>query len=561
MCGRRIFINAKIVDVITGSLYRGWFSVVKEQFEYVEEGSYFGSLSGNIVDLTGQYVVPGLIDAHMHIESSLMTPRSFGAAALQQGTCAVLQDPHEMANVFGPRGVKFMIDNSVNQPLRIYTAIPSCVPPTRNNLETSNAEITAEDVADLSMLKNVKALGEVMDYKSVLADNEEIMQIISAALSAGLSIEGHCPTLTGRDLSKYIARGIRSDHTLTNPIKMREQLRKGMYVMLQSKSLSEENVAFVMGLQDRSRILLVTDDSSPVVLMEEGHLNRIVNLAISNGWEPVDAIAAATIRPAMYMGIRDMGSISPGKWACFFTTRSIEKLEHMHVFIGGIAFSPSMTTSTEGEKEFTHSLRIQRLSKANFRMINDKTTARLQVNVITVNSRNTVTDLDKEIISFTDGYPDIKNEDLVEIAVFRRKSPQPEGSKGLVRGLGIQQGAFATSFAHDSHNLLIIGKDPTAMAKAGNAVLKIGGGMVAIDGPHEVLLELPIGGLISDASPGEIAVKQKRLETLLVSMGLKHRYPLTILTVLSLTVSPYYKMSDLGLVGTESSRIIPIIAR
>ncbi len=559
MGDRQIFINARIVDVITGSLYNGWFSVAQGHFEYVEEGTYSGGLSGDLVNLTGQIVVPGLIDAHMHIESSLMTPRSFAIAALQQGTCAVLQDPHEMANVFGVGGIKFMITNSNSQPLRIYTAIPSCVPPTRNYLETGNATITAGDVAKLSKLKGIKALGEVMDYKSVLADNEEIMQIITAARDAGLSVEGHCPTLTGQDLSKYIACGIRSDHTLTNPGKMHEQLRKGMYVMLQSKSLSKENVAFVMGLKDRSRILLVTDDSSPAALVEIGHLNRVVNLAISNGWDPVDAIAAATIRPAMYLGIHDMGSISPGKWACFFTIRDIGKLKPLHTFVGGTPFSSQMVSKTEGKDKFINPLRIRQLTEADFRMIKEKQAVKLRVNVIVVNSQNTVTDLCRETVLFKDGYPDIKNEDLLQIAVFRRRELQPIGSVGLLKGLGIQGGAFATSFAHDSHNLLIIGKDPFSIAKAGNAVLQVGGGMAATDGFREVLLKLPIGGLISDESPSKVVDKQRELEALLLSMGITHKHPLTILTVLSLTVSPYYKMSDLGIVDTENARIIQTV--
>ncbi len=559
---RRIFKNAKIVDVITGSVYQGWFSVVDGRFEYVEEGSLSDDdLVGEILDLSDQYVLPGLIDTHMHIESSLVTPRSFAAAAIACGTCAVLQDPHEMANVFGAEGVKFMVENANEQPLKIYTAIPSCVPPTRKHLETGNAVITAKEVAGLSTLKNVKALGEVMDYQSVLAENAEIIQILTTAKRVGLSIEGHCPTLKDRELSKYIAYGIRSDHTLTNPTKMHEQLRKGMYVMLQRKSLCAENVAFIMKLKDRSRILLVTDDTPPADLLEKGHLNHVVQLAISDGWDPVDAIASATIRPAMYLNLNDLGSVTPGKTANFFTVRELTNITPTQVFVEGQPFTSQMLVATKNTDKFLDSLSLRQLTDSDFRMVDCKDTVKLSVNIITVNQENSVTDLLRDNILFKDGYPDIDSKDLVQIAVFRRNERQPTGSIGLLGGLGLHRGAFATSFAHDSHNLLIIGKDPHSMARAANTVIQIGGGMVAVDGDRKALLELPIGGLISDQDLKDVAIKQRAIESLLRSLGMKHKSPLALLTVLSLTVSPYYKMSDFGIVDTEHSRIIPAVVR
>ncbi len=557
---RCIFKNAKIVDVITGSVYQGWFSVVNGHFEYVEEGSLSDdNLVGEVLDLSDQYVLPGFIDAHMHIESSLVTPRSFAAAVAACGTCALLQDPHEMANVFGTAGIEFMIENANEQPLKIYTAIPSCVPPTRKRLETGNAVITAREVEKLSALENVKALGEVMDYRSVLAEDEDIIQILITAKRMGLSIEGHCPTLKGRELSKYIAYGIRSDHTLTNPSKMHEQLRKGMYVMLQRKSLCPENVAFVMRLKDRSRILLVTDDTPPADLLEKGHLNHVVQLAISNGWDPVDAIASATIRPAMYLNLDELGSITPGKTANFFTVHELSNITPTQVFVKGRPFTPQMFVATKNASRFLSSLTLRQLKAADFRMVDRKDTTKLQVHIITVNQENSVTDLIRDDMVFEDGYPNISGKDLVQIAVFRRRERQPTGSIGLLKGLGLRRGGFATSFAHDSHNLLIIGKDPKSMARAANMVIQMGGGMVVVDDEQQASLELPIGGLISDQDLKEVADKQREIESLLRSLGIRHKNPLALLTVLSLTVSPYYKISDLGIVDTERSRIIPVV--
>lgn len=556
---RKIFVNAMIVDVIQETVYNGWFSVINGRFEYVEEGVFPKDISGDVFDVGLRYVVPGLIDAHVHIESSCLTPMRFAEAVIPWGTCAVLQDPHEMANVFGAKGVKFMIENSWFQPLRIYTAIPSCVPPTRKHLETCNAMISAEDVAELSTLEGVVALGEVMDYKGVLEGDEEITRILATAKRLGLSIEGHCPTLKGRELSKYIACGVGSDHTFTNPAKISEQLRKGMYVMLQAKSLTKENVSFIMELKDRSRILLVTDDT-PAAGLLEGHLNQVVRLAISKGWDPVDAIASATIRPAVYLGIKDLGSISPGKVASFLIVEDLENLRPEHVFINGELYSPKMLVKTKGEDRFINSLRIRKLTKSDFRMLKNELSPRLKVNVIIIVDQETsLTNLGQEEIRFKRGFPFIENEDLAQIAVFRRDKKEPTGCIGLIRGLGLKKGAFATSFAHDCHNLLIVGKEPDSMVSAANAVIQAGGGMAVSDARSISLLELPIGGLITDESFKNVATKQQEIEDRLKLMGVKHKRPLVLLTTLALSTSPYYKISDLGIIDTENSRIIPTI--
>ena len=558
MSKRKIFKNARIVDTINESVYNGWFSVVNRLFEYVEEGNYSKNIVGDVVDLNGGYVIPGLIDAHMHIESSLLTPRRFAEAVIPWGTCAVLQDPHEMANVFGANGVMFMIENSRPQPLRIYTAIPSCVPPTRKHLETCNAKISAADIVELSKQESVVALGEVMDYNGVLDGDKEIIRILAAARSAGLSIEGHSPTLKGRKLSKYIAFGIRSDHTLTNPEKILEQLRKGIYVMLQAKSVTEENLTFIMKLKDKSRILFVTDDI-PAADLLEGHLNQVVQLAISKGWNPIDAIASATKRPADYLGIKDLGSISPGKVASFFITEDLGRLRPSRVFINGKPFSSRTLAKTRRKKEFTTLLRIRKLTKLDLRMLKNRQTVRLKANIITVNKENSLTDLVQEGVEFKDGHPTVKHKDLVQIAVFRRDKVEPTGSIGLVKGLGLQEGAFATSFAHDSHNLLIVGKEPEPMVSSANAVIQAGGGMAVSDDCSTFFQKLPIGGLITDEPFKNVATKQRTIEDRLKLMGVKHQHPLILLSVLALSVSPRYKMSDLGIVDTENSRIMPVI--
>lgn len=558
--GRKIFYNAKIVDTITESVYNGWFSVVNGAFEYVEEGNYPNNLSaeGDVVDLKGFYVLPGLIDSHMHIESSLLTPKRFAEAVIPWGTCAVLQDPHEMANVFGSKGVKFMIENSRFQPLRIYTAIPSCVPPTRKHLETSHAKILAEDIVELSKEENVLALGEVMDYNGVLEENEEIISILHAARKLKLSIEGHCPTLKGMRLSKYLATGIRSDHTLTNPEKIKEQLKKGIYIMLQAKSMTEENIDFITKLKDKSRIIFVTDDIPPVDLLS-GHLNKIVQLAISKGYNPIDAIASATKRPADYLGIKDLGSISPAKIANFFTVEDLKCIKPILVFIKGGSFSVKTLSETKRKEEFVNSIQIRKFTKPDFQMLKNHQTVVLNANIINVNKENSLTDLIQEEIEFKEGFPNLSQKDIVQIAVFRRDQEKPTGTIGLLKGLVLQKGGFATSFAHDSHNLLVIGKEIEPMISSANEVIRAGGGMAVTDGRSTLLLKLPIGGLITDEPFKQVSVKHQMIEEKLKLMGVQHLHPLMLLSVLALSVSPRYKMSDLGIVDTENSVIIPVI--
>ncbi|PKP61974.1 hypothetical protein CVT91_01090 [Candidatus Atribacteria bacterium HGW-Atribacteria-1] len=559
MSRRKIFENARIVDVINGSVYNGWFSVVNGRFEYVEEGNYSKNLASDVVDLSGEYVVPGLIDAHMHIESSLLTPRRFAEAVIPWGTCAVLQDPHEMANVFGRDGIDFMIRNSDHQPLKIYTAIPSCVPATRNKLETGNAKILAEDIHVLAKNKNVIALGEIMDYNSVLERNSEIMAIIEAAVEEGLSLEGHCPTLKGRKLSQYISCGIRSDHTLTNPDKIQEQLRKGLYVMFQRKSITERNINFVKKLKDRSRILLVTDDIPPSDL-QKGHLNEVLNEAIRKGWNPIDAISSSTVRPAVYLGIsNNLGSITPGKTASFFISKTLKALKPKNIFIEGECFSPDKIIPTSLVEKYINSLAIRKLKKTDFKIVDDQAICKYKLNVITANRKNTVTNLTKKVVKFKKGYPLINDMDLAQIAVFRRRSKEPTGAFCILKGLGMQCGAFATSFAHDSHNLVIVGKDFDSMARAANLVINVGGGISVVNGKHKAILELPIGGVITDAPISEVSAKIKEIEEILREMGVVHKSPLIFLTILSLSVSPYYKVSDLGIIDTERARMLSLI--
>jgi len=549
---RKIFVNTLILDVVGQKTYDGWFSILNERFEYVEKGEYKNCLAGEIIDLEGAYSIPGLIDSHMHIESSLATPARFVERAMKHGTAVILQDPHEMANVFGERGIEFMKKNSENLPIEIYTAISSCVPTTRYNLETENNKITGEDVKKLSSDDKVIALGEVMDYEGLIRENEELVEIVEEAKKNDLSIEGHCPTLKGTELSKYIRMGVTSDHTLTDPGKIEEQLRKGMWVMIQTKSVTGENIRFINSLKDKSRILLVTDDIFPNRLLKE-HLNSIVNLSIEKGMDEIEAISSATLRPAEYLNLKDYGIISPGKMGSFFTVKSLKRIIPERVFLKGKEISEWDDFETSDKEEFKFDCIFNEIDVDKF-SFNEE--GEIETNIVLCNSRNSETRLISEKILFKDGIPQIEDRDLLQVNVFSRKKISGKNNGGFLKGFGLSRGAFASSFSHDSHNILVVGKNHMEMKRAVDHVVKNDGGMVYIIDNEIIFLPLPIGGVITDEHVSCTADTMKKIEDGLRENGCVHKNPVLFLTVLALTVSPYYKFSDLGLVDVENTEII-----
>lgn len=583
--------NARIVDVVLQRVFWGWLGVRGGRFVYVEqgpappEGRASGISARQRLDAGGSFVLPGLIDTHMHIESSLLTPGRFAEAVLPWGTTTVLQDPHEVANVLGPEGVRFMLQCSRDLPLRILSAIPSCVPATSEALECVNARIGAADVAELAREEGVVALGELMDYQGLLRGDHRLEAILDAGRRAGLSLEGHVPSLSGLELSRYAAHGIRSDHTLMGPDKVAEELGKGLYVMLQEKSLTAQVVEFVRKLPDRSRVLLVTDDVLPNRLVH-GHLNRILERAVQLGWDPIDALASASLRPAVYLGFRDLGLIAPGYRADFLLCPALDRFPPRYVYVEGIrvaedgrpnfsapAVALPQPLAEKGRLVSAASPgsvvrevdpvppELFRVRKAGFGK------ARALVRAVRVNEVNTFTTLEERWVTLVDGVPE-EAEDLVMASVIPRaalKAGRPDSmAVGFVAGLHLRSGAFATSFAHDSHNLFVVGTSPRAMALAVRLVVESGGGMAVVESDaseHRAeVLPLPIAGLLTDEPVGVVASRFDGLESALRRLGVTHKNPILLLTILPLTVSPAFKLSDRGIVDVENRRILdPVV--
>ncbi len=556
-----VFCNARICDVFRSCEVFGWVGVRGDRFAYVEAGEPPADTAAAAVrDLGGRWILPGLIDAHMHIESSLMTPAGFARAAVPHGTTTVLADPHEVANVAGESGVRWMIRASKGLPLRVFFAIPSCVPATGPELEWTAAVFDADVVERLAREPGVIALGEVMDYRAVLAGSRRLKGMVEAAQAAGLLVEGHVPTLRGTELSRYLAWGIGSDHTLTTPDKIREQIAKGLAVMIQAKSCTAENLAAIAALPDRSRILLVTDDTEPS-LLGAGHLSRIVRMACQAGMPPHEAVAAATIRPARYLGLRGLGGIAPGFLADFLVAEDLAAFPPVEVYVGGrqAAASGVLRDATPATPPPPGGPSLPGpFAPGDFRLTGPDLSGAVTANAVVVADATTsLTDLARVSVVVEQGYARLAaGGDLTLCGVVARNGSSR--SVGVVKGLGLRGGAYASSFAHDSHNLLVVGGDAAEMAAAANAVRAMGGGVVVIsNGETRAALPLPILGLLSDAPLERIVKDSEAVDNALHALGVRHQRPFLMLSLLALSVSPRFKLSDKGVVDTEHRRLLP----
>jgi adenine deaminase len=556
-----VLTHARIADVFRLRVVEGWCGVRDGRFAYVEAGEPPARLDARKVrDLEGRCLVPGLIDAHMHVESSLLTPRGFAMAALPHGTTTILADPHEVANVAGEEGIRWMIDAAAGLPLRIYHAIPSSVPATSPELEWTAARIDAEAIARLATEPAILALGEVMDCRAVLDGDESLRARVAAAKEAGLLVEGHAPSLSGMALSEYLEWGILSDHTQADPAKLEEQISKGLAVMLQAKSCRSDVMGAVVALPDRSRILLVTDDVEPS-LLRQGHLSTIVRLAIQAGLPAVEALAAATIRPARYLGLRDRGGIAPGFAADFLILDDVAAFPPREVWVEGKQVAShgrlGVGLPTTPHPPAAHPVPGP-IGPEQFRLVECGESIKVVANAVRVlNEANSLTDLERVPLQVKHGYAQLSEGDRAAlVAVFARDLSSH--AVGVVLDLGLKAGAYASSFAHDSHNLLVVGRDIPAMCLAANAVYRLGGGVaVAREGRIAAALPLPVMGILSDAPPAEVARDLGGVEAALRDLGVRHQRPFLLLSLLALSVSPRFKFSDKGVVDVEARRLLP----
>jgi adenine deaminase len=496
------------------------------------------------------YILPGFIDSHIHIESSMLCPSRFAEAVVPRGTTCTISDPHEIANVMGMKGVAYMMeDTSV---LKVYYTAPSCVPATP--YETAGAVLTAHDVKELLTEHGLIALGEVMNYPGVVQGDREVLEKIGIATQCKKPIDGHAPGLSGESLQKYVYHGISTDHECTTYEEAEEKQKLGMKIMIREGTASK-NLKDLRGL-NYEPCFLVSDDLHPEDLIK-GHLDILLRKAVSYGIDPVTAVKMVTINPANHYNL-NAGAIAPGREADIVVVDNLKTFSVKKVFINGVL------VAQDGNPLFSVSpaplqttLRVQKKTPEDFAIpYTGDDSVMIRVIKITEDQLYTAAEQYRVPCSQGEILPDIA-QDILKLVVVERYGHNRIG-KGFVKGFGLERGALATSVAHDSHNIIAAGVSDTALAQAVNAVVECGGGIAACDTTCRVL-KLPIAGLMSQEPLNAVARDHKTVREYAGDLGCTLENPFMQLSFLALLVIPELKLSDKGLFDVRLFSFVDVI--
>jgi adenine deaminase len=548
--------NTRIVNTFIGEIEQADVAIYGNRIAGV--GEY--DKAKEIIDLQDSFLAPGLINGHTHIESSMLHPVRYAQAVVPRGTLTVVTDLHEIANVCGSKGIKFVTDLARNLPLDMLFMAPSCVPAT--HLETPGARISSKEVKRILAHPKIIGLGEMMNFPGVVSGNEEVLKKIIA--STGKVIDGHAPGLGGKELNAYLSAGILSDHESTTFEEGKEKLRRGMYLMIREGS-SEKNLDALLPLVTSNtykRCCFVVDDLNCSDLLWEGDIDAVIRKAIDRGLEPVRAIQMATINAAEYFRLYDRGGIGPGYIANLITFNDLAKLEIDMVFYQGKlvarqgkpSFPPPPVTL-----ELRDTIRIKPPTAKSLSLRAERNNiSEENYPVIEIVPGQIVTRKTMENMRVVDGtvMPDLKR-DILKLVVVERHKASGNIGVGLVKGFGLRKGALASSVAHDSHNIIAVGANDLEILKAIEEINRLQGGLV-VCANLEVLasLPLPIAGLLSP-EPLDVVVSQHEIvERTAASLGNLPPAPFAILSFLALPVIPELRLTDLGLVDVNEFKLI-----
>ncbi len=549
--------NARILNVFTGAILEPSDLAIKGE-RIIGWGRYAGKEE---VDLQEKIVIPGLIDGHVHLESSMVSPGQFARAVVPRGTTAVIADPHEIANVCGHAGIKYILDAAENLPLRVFLDVPSCVPATP--MEDSGARLDADDVAQWMGHPKTVGLGEVMDVSAVLNEDADMLKKLQLAKEFGKVINGHAPGLSGQALMKYRSFGIGSDHECMLPEEAEEKLGLGFRLMLREGTATKNLVSLlpVVTAGTLPYCLLVTDDRHPTDLLREGQLDHLVRLAVESGLDPVSAVRMATINTAEYYGLKNLGAISPGYQADLVVLNDLEN------FIVDKVYCAGKLAADKGEALFEvtdvnseavqNTCNIAPLSVKDFKIRASGNSAK----VMELVPHQVVTRKIIQKIAHSEGEFQIANEeDMAKLVVIERHRASGQIGKGIIKGFGIKEGAVASTIAHDAHNLVVIGINSKDMLLAAEKVSEIGGGLAVVrDGKVLGCLPLEIAGLMSTQNLEIVEGKLSDLAEKARSLGIKNYFdPFLTMAFLSLAVIPELKVTNRGLVDVSKARIVSV---
>jgi adenine deaminase len=539
-----------VVSVHTGQVWRADVAVVGDAIRAVlPPGTPVEARE--TVDADRLVVAPGYVDAHMHIESSLLAPAEFARVTLARGTTTVLADAHEIVNVAGREGQAWMIGQGEATGQTMRWAVPSCVP-ALDGFETAGARLDADDVAEMLGWEGVTTLGEVMDYRAVVSGDPRMGAIIAAARSRGVRLDGHCPNLSGAELGEYLWAGIDSDHCKNTAEVAVEKARLGMLLMLQEKCLTPEVVRALLDLPHLPDFCLVTDDIVVDAIVSTGHLDRVGAVALERGLPPLAVLRALTLQPARRLGLDDRGTVTPGKRADLVLLRSLTELTPVVAIAGGAVVgrdgAPLAGPGPAPEHPFGGTVRIGAPDARAARWRVDLPDGDHAFRALRVNPVDTYTEPDEVVLPVRGGVVHWQGRTAV-VAVFERHTGAGGVAFAPVTGQELGAGAFATTYAHDSHNLTVVATSEDALREAAARVVSWGGGMRLVrEGGAGAGIALPIGGVMSERPADEVARATRELRAELAAWGWDNRNAFMSLSTLTLAVSPSVKITDRGLV-------------
>jgi adenine deaminase len=547
-----LFKNARIVNVFTGEIEKGNVALAEGMIAGI--GDY--QSSGEIIDLNDRFLSPGFIDGHVHLESSMLSPAQYVRAVVPRGTSAIVTDLHEIANVSGIEGMKYVVDSIRPLPMDIFLMAPSCVPAT--HLETSGASLDAETLRRVTEWDEYTGIGEVMNYPGVIGADPGVLDKI--AISGEKAADGHAPGVSGKALNAYIAAGIYSDHESVTLEEAREKLRLGMVVMIREGS-SEKNLEALLPLVNDNtykRCIFVIDDRSCVDLLNDGDIDAVVRKTISLGLDPVRAIQMATINTAEYFRLVGYGAIAPGYYANLIVLDDLDSIAVSDVYYKGKKVAsdgkPLFEYTKISDSILTSTMHIRPYSVDSFRIKANGETAP----VIEIVPGQIITSHKTARIKVKNGYvvPDIEN-DILKAAVVERHHATGNIGLGLVKGFALRKGALASSVAHDSHNIVSVGTSNEDIFSAVKEIERIGGGLAAVaDGKVLESLALPIAGILSDQPLETVVDRMTRVEKAAFSLGAGLSSPFSTLSFIALPVIPELRLTDMGLVDVLEFKVL-----
>ncbi|MEW6351806.1 MAG: adenine deaminase [Thermodesulfobacteriota bacterium] len=547
--------NGKLINVFSGEIHD--VSVAIHEDRVVGFGQYEARRTE---DLGGRYVCPGLIDGHLHLESSMLSIPEFAGNVVTLGTTSVVADPHEIANVLGLEGIRFVLDSSEGLPLRVFVMLPSCVPATP--FETSGATLCAADLAQFKDHERVLGLAEVMNFPGVLFQDPDVLAKIEVFRNR--VIDGHAPGLSGKDLAAYVSAGIGSDHECTVLDEAREKLRNGMRVMIRQGSAAQNLDALlpVVNEFNSRNCFFVTDDMDPRDIEERGHISGLVRMAIKKGMAPIRAVQMATIHAATYFRLRGLGAVLPGYLADLLILDDLEQFKICRVYQNGRLVAEQGKLLVPSVSAASRVLPVS--MNVNWDKVRDfiVSASAESMNVIQVVRGQIVTRRVVERAAVLNGHAVADPaRDLLKIAVIERHHGTGSYSVGFIRGFGLARGAMACTVAHDSHNIIVVGASDGDMMVAARELAALGGGMLVVDNARVIAkLPLPIAGLMSDRPVAEVRSGLDAVTKAAQGLGCTLEAPFATLSFMALTPIPELKITDQGLFDSVNFRFVSLFA-